>query len=77
MPMFVTIPIDVPPTLEISQDAIAESLTMYAQAYIDNMAREQAGLPAMSYEELEQCIPLGTAFERLREKNRQYYEAQA
>lgn len=38
MPMFVTIPIDVPPTLSISQEVITRSLTMYAQEYVDNLA---------------------------------------
>lgn len=73
MPMFVTIPIDVPPTLSISQEVIARSLTMYAQEYVDNLARQQAKCPTMSFEELEQCIPLHTAFDSLREQNHQYY----
>lgn len=77
MPIFVTVPVDVPPTLQITPEMISESVALYAQEYVDNLAKQQAARPTMTYEELEQCIPLDVAFDRLREKNRQFYAAKA
>lgn len=73
MPIFVTVPVDVPPTLQVTPEMISDGIALYAQEYVDNLAQQQASRPTMTYEELEQCIPLNVAFDRLREKNRQYY----
>lgn len=35
-------------------------------AWLHDFARKQATRPTMTYEELEQCIPLDVAFNRLR-----------
>lgn len=77
MPIFVTIPVDVPPTLQITPEMLSDGIAIHAQEYVDNLAQKSATHPTMSYEELEQCIPLNVAFDRLREKNRQYYSKQA
>ena len=33
--------------------------------------------PQMSFEELEECVPLNVAFEKLRDKARKYYVAKS
>lgn len=73
MPIFVTVPVDVPPTLQITPEMISDGIALYAQEYVDNLAKQQSTRRTMTYEELEQCIPLDVAFNRLREKNHQYY----
>ena len=35
--------------------------------------REEKTLPQMSFEELEECVPLDVAFDKLRDKAREYY----
>lgn len=42
--------------------------------FINSMRREQV-LPQMSFEELEECVPLDAAFDKLRDKAREYYMA--
>lgn len=34
-------------------------------------------LPTMSFEELEACLPLNVAFDKLRDKARKYYVAKS
>lgn len=33
--------------------------------------------PQMSFEELEECVPLDVAFDKLRDKAREYYAAES
>lgn len=40
--------------------------------FINSMRKEQV-LPQMSFEELEECVPLGVAFDKLRDKARKYF----
>lgn len=40
--------------------------------FINSMRKEQV-LPQMSFEELEACVPLGVAFDKLRDKARKYF----
>ena len=42
--------------------------------FINSMRKEQV-LPQMSFEELEECVPLDVAFDKLRDKARNYYTA--
>ena len=42
--------------------------------FINSMRKEQV-LPQMSFEELEECMPLDVAFGKLRDKARKYYVA--
>ena len=42
--------------------------------FINSMRNEQV-LPRMSFEELEECMPLDVAFDKLRGKARKYYAA--
>lgn len=42
--------------------------------FINSMRKEQV-LPQMSFEELEECVPLDVAFDKLRDKARKYYAA--
>ena len=42
--------------------------------FINSMRKEQV-LPQMSFEELEECVPLNVAFDKLRDKARKYYTA--
>lgn len=73
MAIFVTIPINVPQTLQLTPEMISQSVSPLVQEYVDDLARQQQTLPKMSYAELEQSISLKEAFARLREKNHQYY----
>lgn len=75
MPIFITVPVDLPPTLQVTPEMISDGIASYAQEYVDNLAKQQATRPTMTYEDLEQCIPLNVAFDRLRAKNHQYYTA--
>lgn len=40
--------------------------------FINSMRKEQV-LPQMSFEELEECMPLDVAFDKLRDKARKYF----
>ena len=40
--------------------------------FINSMRKEQV-LPQMSFEELEECMPLDVAFDKLRDKACKYY----
>lgn len=42
--------------------------------FINSMRKEQV-LPQMSFEELEECVPLDVAFDKLRDRARNYYAA--
>ena len=44
--------------------------------FINSMRKEQV-LPQMSFEELEECMPLDVAFGKLRYKVREYFAAKA
>lgn len=44
--------------------------------FINSMRNEQV-LPRMSFEELEECMPLDVAFDKLRGKAREYYAAES
>ena len=44
--------------------------------FINSMRKEQV-LPQMSFEELEECMPLDVAFDKLRDKARKYYVAKS
>ena len=44
--------------------------------FINSMRKEQV-LPQMSFEELEECMPLDVAFDKLRGKAREYYAAES
>ncbi len=44
--------------------------------FINSMRNEQV-LPRMSFEELEECMPLDVAFDKLRGKAREYYAAKS
>ena len=44
--------------------------------FINSMRKEQV-LPQMSFEELEECVPLDVAFDKFRDKARKYYVAKS
>ena len=44
--------------------------------FINSMRKEQV-LPQMSCEELEECVPLDVAFDKLRDKARKYYDCKS
>lgn len=44
--------------------------------FINSMRNEQV-LPRMSFEELEECMSLDVAFDKLRGKAREYYAAES
>ena len=77
MPIFVTIPVNVPPTLQVTPEMLSDSIAPFAQEFVDHLAKDQSELPKMSFADLEKCIPLEVAFDRLREKNHNYYAARA
>lgn len=55
MPIFVTVPVDVPPTLQITPEMISENIAAYAQGYVDALASKQSTIcPTMTQEEYEQ-----------------------
>lgn len=47
----------------------------FVSLHIDNMSEYQFdnNFPQMSFEELEECVPLEVAFDKLRDKARKYY----
>lgn len=73
MPIVIPVQVDVPPTFVMTPDMISAEVNRYAQYLTDNLVSQQSSLPLMSYEELDQCIPLDVAFDRLRDKARSYY----
>jgi len=73
MPIFVTVPVDIPASLQLTPEMLSQNVSILAQEYVDGLAQQKKSRQTMSYAELANAIPLNVAFERLREKNRQYY----
>lgn len=77
MPITIPVEVQIPPTVDIDTDLIHERVNLYAQSLVDEIVTQQSKQSPMSFEELEKCIPLDQAFDKLRAKAKEYYKVQA
>ena len=61
--------------LEAMGPMVNDEKKMRQVIFFINSMREEKTLPQMSFEELEECVPLDVAFDKLRDKARKYYAA--
>lgn len=61
--------------LEAMGPMVHDEKKMRQVLFFINSMREEKILPQMSFEELEECVPLNVAFDKLRDKARKYYAA--
>ena len=63
--------------LEAMDPMVNDENKMRQVIFFINSMREEKTLPQMSFEELEECVPLDVAFDKLRDKARKYYAAKS
>ena len=59
--------------LEAMGPMVNDEKKMRQVIFFINSMRKETVLPQMSFEELEECVPLDVAFDKLRDKARKYY----
>ena len=63
--------------LEAMGPMVNDEKKMQQVIFFINSMRKEHVLPQMSFEELEECMPLDVAFDKLRDKARKYYVAKS
>ena len=63
--------------LEAMGPMVNDEKKMQQVIFFINSMRKEHVLPQMSFEELEECMPLDVAFGKLRDKARKYYTAKS
>lgn len=61
--------------LEAMGPMVLDEKKMQQVIFFINSMREEQVLPQMSFEELDECMPLDTAFNKLRDNAHNYYAA--